>query len=87
MGSYIYASDFIKKRNAASVLDAACADGYGCIEMAQTGAAIHGLDYNAKLIKKAKSKSISLDNVDFTKTNLNEDDLSRFFRRRSRDVL
>ena len=78
LGRYIYASDFIKKRNAASVLDVACADGYGCIEMAQTGAAIHGLDYNAELIKKAKSKSISLANVDFTKTNLNEDDLSCF---------
>ena len=77
LGRYIYASDFIKKRNAASVLDVACADGYGCIEMAQTGAELFGVDYNSSLIDKANrtAAGASLTNLHFYNLDLNEDDL------------
>ncbi len=77
LGRYIYAADYIKKRNINRVLDAACADGYGCIEMAQSGAEIFGIDYNSELIEKAinTAAGFSLTNLNFYNRDLNEDNL------------
>jgi SAM-dependent methyltransferase len=78
LGRYVYASGFARRINAHSILDVACANGYGCIQMAQTDAHILGIDYNESLIKEARSSaSESLqNNVHFRCADLNTDTLS-----------
>lgn len=77
LGRYIYAADYIKSRNIKKVLDAACADGYGCIEMAQSEAEVFGIDYNSTLIEKANNTAAgaSLNNLHFYNLDLNKDNL------------
>ena len=77
LGRYIYAADYIKKHSCSKVLDAACADGYGCIEMASSDTQIYGIDYNRELIEKAEisAKKAGLRNVHFYNRDLNTDSL------------
>ena len=78
LGRYLYAADFIKKHKPKKVLDAACANGYGCLEMAGFDCEVFGLDYNKELISMAKEAAVleGRTNVSFRLTNLNTDNLS-----------
>lgn len=77
LGRYLYAADYIKRHNIENVLDAACADGYGCFEMSHSGSNICGIDYNSRLIEKAKihARITANRNLRFYKSDLNKDDL------------
>lgn len=77
LGRYLYASDFIKKHKPKKVLDAACANGYGCLEMAGFDCEVLGLDYNEALITEAKetAKLAGRNNANFRLTDLNTDNL------------
>lgn len=78
LGRYLYAADLIKKHKPKKVLDAACSNGYGCLEMSGFNCEVVGLDYNEELIAMAKEAAASKQktNVVFQLTDLNNDDLS-----------
>lgn len=77
LGRYIFATDYIRRTGAKTVLDVACSNGYGCLEMAGSGAQILGIDYNESLIDSAISSASSaqITNVQFRCANLNTDPL------------
>jgi ubiquinone/menaquinone biosynthesis C-methylase UbiE len=78
LGRYIFAADHIRRTNAKSVLDVACANGYGCFEMASSGAQILGIDYNASLIENAISaaSAANVTNAAFRSADLNTNPLT-----------
>ncbi|MBT3319882.1 MAG: methyltransferase domain-containing protein [Clostridia bacterium] len=78
LGRYVFAADYARKIGAKSVLDVACSNGYGCRQMAGSGAQILGIDYNASLIDSATalSNAAQITNAAFRCADLNTDPLS-----------
>ncbi len=56
MGRYAYAVWLMGKRKFETVLDVACANGFGCEKLAQVAEQVTGVDINADLIAEAKRR-------------------------------
>lgn len=77
LGRYLFAADCIRRYKARIVLDLACANGYGCFEMAKAAQETYGADYNQKLIEQAqktakdeKNSKVYFRNLDLNKQSL-----------------
>lgn len=64
-GRYLFAADFLIRKNVKNVLDLACAEGYGSNIIAGYGIKTIGADVNAKYIDIAKEKYKSRENLNF----------------------
>lgn len=68
-GRYVFARDFILKKNLATVLDIACANGYGTEILAKVCDKIIGVDKNDKYLKIARKRKIK--NANFVLFDIN----------------
>jgi len=73
MGRYAYAAWLVKKRRFNTVLDVACSNGFGCEQLAKSGAQVMGVDSNAKLIDAAKERHKHLGNISYMTLDIDED--------------
>ena len=73
LGRYLFAADCARRYMAGRVLDVACANGYGCFEMASAVKTAYGIDYNEELIGNARHQAsqTGTDNVHFFCDDLN----------------
>lgn len=74
LARYLFAAEFIGKRRLASVLDAACGNGYGSRILAGRAESVQGVDRNAALIERGRDRirRDSVQNAELYTGDLNE---------------
>lgn len=75
LGRYLYAAELARNIGVRSVLDAACASGYGSIELAKSSESVTGLDFNDYLLEMAEEKcrNQGIKNVNFVHCDLEKE--------------
>jgi len=74
-GRYLFAKEFAQNNNLLKILDAACANGYGCFLMAEENNMVYGLDISKELLAAAQqqARNYRITNVQFIINNLEKD--------------
>ena len=79
LGRYIFAAELALELDAHRVLDAACANGYGCRELARSGAHTVGVDVHADYLRDARraAEADPVGRITYVEGDLDRDDLPR----------